>query len=74
MSSLFSLLFRSQGLDFQSLPVIFTAFAAAFLGSLVAPLLSDGLTRILSVDEVQIPALPGTTRIRMDVPRFWNEI
>merc|ERR1712037_587904 len=49
--------------DFQSVPVIFTAFAAAFLGSLIAPLLSDGVTRMLNVDEVQLAGLlPGNTK------------
>lgn len=70
-------MFRDQNLplyDFKSVPVIITAFAAAFLGSLIAPLLSDGVTRMLNVDEVQLPNLPGTQRIRVDVPRFWNEV
>ena len=74
----FILQFRTQGglYDFQSVPVIFTAFAAAFLGSLIAPILSGGVNRMLSVDEIQLPGLlPGNNnRIRMDVPRFWNEV
>ena len=69
-------LFRSPGglYDFQSVPVLLTAFAAAFLGSLIAPILTGGVSRILSVDEVQLPALPGSERIRVDVPRFWNDV
>ena len=51
---------------------MFTAFAAAFLGSLIAPLLTDSVTRMLRVDEVQLPNLPGSERIRVEVPRFWN--
>merc|ERR1712123_172685 len=38
-----------------SLSVVFTAFAAAFLGSLVAPLLTSGLNRMIGTVEFTVP-------------------
>jgi len=64
-----------NGYDFTSIPVLVTAFAAAFLGSLVAPLLGGGVNNMLRVDEVQLPGIGniGTNNLRMEVPRFlWD--
>ena len=44
-----------SGTDLTSLPMILTAFAAAFLGSLVAPILTSGLVRMLNTDEFKVP-------------------
>ena len=38
-----------------SLSVVFTAFVAAFLGSLVAPLLTSGLNRMIGTVELTVP-------------------
>jgi len=57
------------GYDFTSLPVLMTAFAAAFLGTVIAPFLSGGVSSLLQVDEVQLPGL-GKENLRMEVPRL----
>ena len=40
-----------------SLPMILTAFAAAFLGSLVAPFLTSGVLRMMGTDEFKVPSI-----------------
>merc|ERR1712014_258015 len=55
--------FQQTGVDRQSLtnlsslPMILTAFAAAFLGSLVAPLLTSGVMQMMGTDEFRVPGI-----------------
>ena len=49
--------FRQSFSGLDSLPMILTAFAAAFLGSLVAPLLTSGILQMVGTDEFRVPDL-----------------
>ena len=46
---------RQSVSSLASMPMILTAFAAAFLGSLVAPLLASGVMQIIGTDEFRGP-------------------
>ena len=60
----------SGGYDYTSLPVLITAFAAAFLGSVLAPLLSGPVNTLLDVDEVRVPGVGN-----IEVPRLlWSSL
>ena len=50
--------------------MLLTAFAAAFLGSVLAPLLSGPVNTLLDVDEVRVPGVGN-----IEVPRLlWSSL
>ena len=64
---------NGPGYDYTSVPVLMTAFAAAFLGSIVSSLLSGDVasrvSTLLKVDELHVPVV-GTDGVKVEVPRF----
>ena len=46
---------RQSVTSLTSIPMIATAFFAAFLGSLVAPLLTSGVMQMIGTDEFRVP-------------------
>eukprot|EP00090_Calanus_glacialis_P006418 TRINITY_DN15003_c0_g1_i1.p1 TRINITY_DN15003_c0_g1~~TRINITY_DN15003_c0_g1_i1.p1 ORF type:complete len:168 (-),score=32.17 TRINITY_DN15003_c0_g1_i1:69-572(-) len=50
-----SIIERQSVTSLASMPMILTAFAAAFLGSLVAPFFTSGVMQMIGTDEFRVP-------------------